>query len=182
MTDVSLTGALEIDVTVSCPAWIEAVPGVEEVCRAAARAACAANAGTLAVAAASAEASLVLADDEFVRALNRDYRNLDEATNVLAFANATVAGVAGGCGDDGAPGAPRILGDVVVAYETAVAEAAAEAKSLADHLCHLVVHGMLHLLGYDHQTAAEADRMERLEVQVLCGLGVASPYEDRAEQ
>ena len=52
----------------------------------------------------------------------------------------------------------------------------------ADHLCHLVVHGMLHLLGYDHQTASEADRMERLEVLVLCGLGVASPYEDRAEQ
>ena len=171
-----MASALQIDVTVSCPAWIEAVPGVEEVCRDAARAACAANGVGPVVPVAGAEASLVLADDEFVRALNRDYRNLDEATNVLAFASA------GDNGDDGVPDAPRILGDVVVAYETAATEAAAEAKSLADHLCHLVVHGMLHLLGYDHQTASEADRMERLEVLVLCGLGVASPYEDRAEQ
>ena len=174
-----MTGALEIEVTVSCPAWIEAVPGVEDVCRDAARAACAANGATLAASPAGAEASLVLADDQFVRALNRDYRNLDEATNVLAFANADAAG---GNGGDGAPGAPRVLGDVVVAYETAAAEATAEAKSLADHLCHLVVHGMLHLLGYDHQTAAEADCMERLEVHVLSRLGVASPYEDRAKQ
>lgn len=177
-----MTGELEIDVTISCSAWIDAVPGVEEVCRDAARAACTANAAAPAVAPgtfAAIEASLVLADDAFVRALNRDYRKLDEATNVLAFAN---TGDAGANGRDGALGAPRILGDVVVAYETAAAEAVAEAKSLADHLCHLVVHGMLHLLGYDHQTAAEADRMEQLEVQVLCGLGVASPYEDRAEQ
>ena len=180
---MSLIGALEIDVTISCPAWIEAVPGVEGACRDAARAAWAANAAVPPVAAAppvAAEASLVLADDAFVRALNRDYRKLDEATNVLAFANAAAAG--GDTGDDGALGAPRLLGDVVVAYETAAAEAVAEAKSLADHLCHLVVHGMLHLLGYDHRTAAEADRMESLEVQVLCGLGVASPYEDRAQQ
>ena len=177
-----MTGALEIDVTVSCAAWIEAVPGVEDVCRDAARAACAANGATAVAAPAGAEASLVLADDQFVRALNRDYRNLDEATNVLAFANADAAGGnAGGNGGDGAAGAPRILGDVVVAYETAAAEATAKAKSLADHLCHLVVHGMLHLLGYDHQTAAEADRMESLEVQVLSRLGVASPYEDPAE-
>ena len=176
---MGLTGALEIDVSISCPAWIDAVPGVEAVCRDAARAACAANATAPVVASVAfvaAEASLVLADDAFVRALNRDYRNLDESTNVLAFANA------GDDGRDGALGAPRMLGDVVVAYETAAAEAMAEAKSLADHLCHLVVHGMLHLLGYDHQTTAEADRMERLEIQVLCGLGVASPYEDRAEQ
>ena len=171
-----MTGALEIDVTISCPAWIEAVPEVEAMCRDAARAACEANAAAPPVA---AEASLVLADDAFVRALNRDYRKLDEATNVLAFTNTDAAGDAG---DNGALGAPSLLGDVVVAYETAAAEAEAEAKSLADHLCHLVVHGMLHLLGYDHRTAAEADRMESLEVQVLCGLGVASPYEDRAQQ
>jgi len=180
---MGMTGALEIDVTVSCPGWIEAVPGVEDVCRDAARAACAANGATPASTPAStpagAEASLVLADDRFMRALNRDYRNLDEATNVLAFANADAAGDDGG---DDAPGAPRILGDVVVAYETAAAEAAAEARSLADHLCHLVVHGMLHLLGHGHQTTAEADRMERLESQALFRLGVASPYEDRAER
>ncbi len=176
---MGMTGVLEIDVTVSCPAWIEAVPGVEDVCRDAARAACAVNGGTPASAPAGAEASLVLADDRLMRTLNRDYRNLDEATNVLAFANADAAG---GVGGDAAPGAPRVLGDVVVAYETAAAEAEAEAKSLADHLCHLVVHGMLHLLGHGHQTAAEADRMERLESQALSRLGVANPYEDRAEQ
>jgi len=171
-----LTSALEIDVTISCSAWIEAVPKVEAMCRDAARAACEANVLAPPVA---AEASLVLADDAFVRALNWDYRKLDEATNVLAFTNTNTTGDAE---ENGALGAPSLLGDVVVAYETAAAEAVAEAKSLADHLCHLVVHGMLHLLGYDHQTTAEADSMERLEVQVLCGLGVANPYEDRAEQ
>mgnify|MGYP001277394495 CR=1 FL=1 len=170
---MGMTGALEIDVTVSCPAWIEAVPGVEDVCRDAARAACAANGATPASTPAStpagAEASLVLADDRFMRALNRDYRNLDEATNVLAFANADAAGDDGG---DDAPGAPRILGDVVVAYETAAAEATRSRTVLADHLCHLVVHGILHLLGHDHETNADAERMEGLEIRALASLGV----------
>ena len=71
---------------------------------------------------------------------------------------------------------PLILGDVVIALETATAEARAEAKTAADHLSHLVVHGMLHLLGHDHKTDDEANIMERLEVDILDQLGVADPY------
>jgi probable rRNA maturation factor len=72
--------------------------------------------------------------------------------------------------------APLLLGDVVIAFETASGEARAEAKDLADHLSHLVVHGVLHLLGFDHQTDPEAVRMEELEIKVLDGLGIANPY------
>jgi probable rRNA maturation factor len=69
-----------------------------------------------------------------------------------------------------------LLGDIVVAYETVAAEAAVERKDFSDHLGHLVVHGMLHLLGYDHRTEAEADEMERLETRILATLGVPNPY------
>ena len=76
----------------------------------------------------------------------------------------------------GADGLPSALGDIVIALETTSAEAALESKSLADHLRHLVVHGTLHLLGYDHATAGEAAEMEALEVRVLAILGIADPY------
>ena len=71
---------------------------------------------------------------------------------------------------------PRLLGDVVLAHETLAREAAEQGKSLADHLSHLVVHGVLHLLCYDHGSEAEAARMERTETAVLAGLGIADPY------
>jgi probable rRNA maturation factor len=77
-------------------------------------------------------------------------------------------------------GAPLPLGDVVLAFGTVAEEAAAQGKALADHLAHLVVHGVLHLLGFDHQTAAAAGRMEGLETVVLAGLGVADPYRHTA--
>ena len=157
-----------IEVAVSCPAWRETLPEAEDLCRRAARAACAAGRrGPLRRG--PVEASLVLADDDALRTLNRDYRGRDKATNVLSFP-------ASETDSERAPGAPRMLGDVIVAFGTAAAEAAAQGKSLADHLSHLVVHGMLHLLGHGHQTEADAERMERLETRVLAGLGVADPY------
>jgi probable rRNA maturation factor len=113
-----------------------------------------------------AELVVAFADDARVRVLNRDYRGKDSATNVLSFPAA--AGPAG-------PG-PRPLGDVVLALETVAAEAAAEGKPLEHHVRHLVVHGFLHVLGYDHETDAEAERMERLETEVLAALGVPDPY------
>jgi probable rRNA maturation factor len=108
----------------------------------------------------------LLADDARVRSLNRDYRGRDVATNVLAFAGGSVG--------EGSGGGPTVLGDVVVAYETAAAEAAAADEHLADHLSLLVVHGMLHLLGFDHQTDEAAERMERLEATILTSLSGAA--------
>ena len=102
---------------------------------------------------------IVLADDRLQRRLNREFRGRDKSTNVLSF--------------DGAPGA---LGDVVLALETIAAEAEAQGKTLAAHLAHLVVHGVLHLMGYDHERPGQARRMERLEIEILAGLGIADPY------
>jgi probable rRNA maturation factor len=113
--------------------------------------------------------SLVLAGDAAVRALNRRWRGRDSATNVLSFAS----------GEAGGAGRTVLLGDVVLAFETVAREAAEQGKPLADHFAHLVAHGVLHLLGYDHVKAAEARRMEALERRVLAGLGVGDPYRAR---
>lgn len=111
----------------------------------------------------------MLADDAAVRALNAAYRGRDAATNVLAFAARE--------GDTPVvPEEPAGLGDVVLALETLLREAAAQGKPPADHLRHLCVHGLLHLLGYDHGDAREAAEMEGLEVRILAGLGVPDPY------
>jgi len=115
------------------------------------------------------ELTVLLADDETVRGLNRTWRGQDKATNVLSFPSAPAAG----------PG-PRHLGDIALAYETLAREADAEGKSLADHATHLIVHGILHLLGYDHDTEADAGTMERLEIEALARLGIADPYRDAA--
>lgn len=113
-----------------------------------------------------AELSLLLTDDRRIRIVNRDWRGFDKATNVLSFPAAPPERVA----------TSPVLGDIVVAYETVEREAAAEGKSLADHFSHLVIHGLLHLLGEDHETDAEAQRMEGLEVAALDRLGIADPY------
>jgi probable rRNA maturation factor len=119
------------------------------------------------------ELTVVLADDGEVRRLNRDYRGIDKPTNVLSF---------GGAGDRRRrmAGEPVILGDVILARETVAEEATAQGKSIAHHALHLVVHGVLHLLGHDHKSAREADAMEALEVDLLARLGVADPYAVRA--
>jgi probable rRNA maturation factor len=124
-----------------------------------------------------AEASLMLTDDAGLRALNRAHRGRDAATNVLSFP--LLALVVGEVPPPPPPAGPPLhLGDVAIAYETVRDEAAEQGKPLADHLSHLVVHGMLHLMGYDHGTAADATMMETLETEVLATLGVADPYAD----
>lgn len=116
---------------------------------------------------ASAEAAIALSSDERVQALNLTYRGKDKPTNVLSFP----------AGEDGLPpGLRRHLGDIVLAAETVAREAAAEGKPLRHHLQHLVVHGLLHLLGYDHESEPEAAAMEALEVEILRDLGVPDPY------
>lgn len=120
----------------------------------------------------SAELVLVLADDRLVRSLNRDYRGQDKPTNVLSFAGLDETA-------ETAADAPMLLGDVVLARETISREAGAQGKTVAEHLTHLVVHGVLHLLGYDHETAPKAARMESLERAIMADLGIADPYRDR---
>jgi probable rRNA maturation factor len=108
-----------------------------------------------------------LSGDRAVRGLNRDFRGHDKPTNVLSFP----------AGASPAPrGAPVLLGDVVIAYRTVMREAAAQGKSVRDHLLHLVVHGVLHLLGYDHVRSTAARRMETLETRILASFGIADPY------
>lgn len=158
------------------PAWRRLLPGAAALARRAARAA-------LAGAAArdgrgprrAAELSLVLADDRLVHHLNRQYRHIDKPTNVLSFPGG-IANPQSGRPAPGPMAAPEMLGDVVLAAETVAAESAAQGKAVADHFSHLVVHGVLHLLGYDHLGRAEAAAMESLEVEVLAGLGIADPY------
>ena len=105
-------------------------------------------------------------DDAAIRRLNAEFRGSDKATNVLSFPG----------GDDAAGGAPALLGDIAVALETTRREAGVEEKAFEDHLSHLIIHGMLHLLGHDHLSAEDAELMEGLERRILAGLGIADPY------
>jgi probable rRNA maturation factor len=146
--------------------WTRAFPGLEDLLRRAARTAWrAAGSGEAAV------LSILLADAAFVRARNRDYRGQDKPTNVLAFPMVY----------DGPPVRPRMLGDIVFALEVLEEEAAAQSKTPADHLSHLTVHGVLHLLGHDHETETQATAMEALETEILRGLGIADPYAAKGE-
>ncbi|PCJ60781.1 MAG: rRNA maturation RNase YbeY [Rhodospirillaceae bacterium] len=155
---------LEVDVAILDARWGHAVPDIETVIRRAALAALGANVPPVC----AGEISLALVNDGEIRRLNRDYRQQDRPTNVLSFPGEAVATKQGA--------SPAMLGDVVIAFETVSAEADAQGKSLTDHLCHLVVHGVLHLLGYDHVAPAAADEMEGLEREVLGRLGISDPY------
>ncbi|MBB4567503.1 rRNA maturation RNase YbeY [Rhizobium leucaenae] len=113
------------------------------------------------------ELSLVFTDDASIREINAEWREQDKATNVLSFpAFPLVPG--------GKPG--PMLGDIIIAKETVEREAAELEKSFDDHLTHLMVHGFLHLFGYDHMNNSEAERMEGLETRILAGLGLSDPY------
>jgi probable rRNA maturation factor len=113
------------------------------------------------------EISLLFADDARVQPLNLAWRDQDKPTNVLSFPS--VALTPGGT-------LPPVLGDIILAYETVEREAAEEAKPFEDHVGHLLLHGFLHLLGYDHQTDADADIMEGLETRILAKLAIPDPY------
>ena len=115
----------------------------------------------------AAELSVVLTDDAEQRDLNREWRGIDKPTNVLSFPQIEPFGPVSG-----------LIGDIILARETLVREAEEQSVSFDDHFTHLVVHGFLHLLGYDHLDDAEALVMEGLETQILATLGVADPYSD----
>ncbi len=129
----------------------------------------------LAHAPAQIDFSVRLTDDAVVQKLNLEARGVDRPTNVLAFQFLDARQLAGLVM---APGAT--LGDIALAGETIAREAADQRKSFADHATHLVVHGLLHLLGYDHQQESEAEAMEQIERDILATLGIADPYADPA--
>ena len=159
--------SVRVIVSVVAPGWGEALPGAQTIATKAARAALRERGPG--VGASQAELGVVLADDETLRGLNRDYRGQDKTTNVLAFAQ-------GGAPSHLPPGV-HPLGDVVIGLGVAAREAAEQNKPLADHLTHLVVHGVLHLCGDDHVAAPAAADMEARERRILAGLGVGDPYE-----
>src|ERR1051325_11476365 len=153
-----LSDAASVDVAVSCSAWRDVCPAAAAIAARAAEAALAETAGPRRFI-----IDVTLTDDAEQRYLNRTHRATDKPTNVLAFPQ---------CGSEPAPSdAPLLLGDVVLAFETVRREAAEQQKPFADHLSHLVVHGVLHLLGLDHEDAAEAAAMESREGKILGGVG-----------
>lgn len=143
-----------IDIEIEDEAWSRALDDAEALVRAAAEAALAGERGD--------NVTVLLTDDATVRELNARFRGKDSPTNVLSFP---------------APHNPEgFLGDVALAFGTCAREAAEQGKAVGDHLQHLVAHGVLHLVGYDHQSDAEAQAMEALEREILAGLGVPDPY------
>jgi probable rRNA maturation factor len=110
---------------------------------------------------------ILVEDDAGIRALNRQWRGIDAPTNVLSFPAAAIPS-----------GAPKHLGDIAVSYETVVRESRAQSRPYAHHVAHLAVHGLLHLLGYDHQDEGAADAMEDFERKILARLGIPDPYID----
>jgi probable rRNA maturation factor len=163
---------LSIAISVEDPSWSKLAPDAARLLRRAAR-------GALAEAKADGwkgsrvghEISFVLTDDKRMRALNRTYRGKDKPTNVLSFAALDA--------DRPKAGMPWLLGDVILAAGVITREAKAQRKKLDHHLSHLAVHGVLHLLGYDHEADKEAEAMEALEIAALAGMGIANPYELR---
>jgi probable rRNA maturation factor len=166
MTDTD-GGDIVVIVDVLTPVWRVVDLDLDEIVVTAARAA---MAGADVPFAAGVEFGVRLTDDAEIRTLNRNWRDRDAATNVLSFALGDTPG------DPVTENGTAMLGDVVVAYETCAAEALDQSKPLTNHLSHLVVHGTLHLLGFDHETDDDAETMEALERAVLARIGVPDPY------
>jgi probable rRNA maturation factor len=154
----------QVDVSAESALW-EAYPDSAEVAE---RAVFAAIDTAELICRPDAELSVLLSDDAHIRVLNRDWRGKDKATNVLSFPAAEDADV-----EDA-----QLLGDVVLAFETVAREAEEEGKAFRDHLAHLVVHGTLHLFGFEHETDDEAEDMEDAERVALARLGISDPYSE----
>ena len=145
--------------------WQDAPDAEAVIQRAIATAAAAADADV-----GDAELAIMLTDDSGIRTLNSNWRGIDKPTNVLSFPALQPEGPQ-------KPGdAPRMLGDIAIAYQTMRREADDEGKPFDHHLSHLAVHGFLHLIGYDHETDDDAEAMERLETEILAQLGIPDPY------
>jgi probable rRNA maturation factor len=165
MTTFSLP-ATEVLVVADC--WHTEPDAEAVIARAIEAAAAMVDAGT-----GDAELAVMLTDNAGIRTLNLNWRGIDKPTNVLSFPALQPPG--GREPDD----APRMLGDIAIAYETTRHEADEEQKPFDHHLSHLAVHGFLHLVGYDHEKDGEAEVMESLERDILASLGIPDPYADQ---
>ena len=152
--------AVAIDIIIEDDGWMRDLPDVNALaarCHAAAIRYAPETSGA---------AALLLTDADTIQSLNARFRGKDAPTNVLSFP----------AGDDHPPGDDRFLGDIAIALQTCRREAQSEEKALAHHLSHLIVHGLLHLVGYDHHDEDEALGMEHLETKILADIGVPNPY------
>ena len=150
-----------IDIIVDAPDW-KRIADLENLATRAVRASCSASGAKLAR---GGEVAITFCDDAAIRTLNAEWRKRDAATNVLSFPT------------PGRPEEKLLLGDVVIAYETVAREALEQGKKFEDHTSHMIIHGFLHLIGYDHETPEEADVMEALERRIAMALGASDPYE-----
>jgi probable rRNA maturation factor len=163
-----------VSVTIGAARWRAVLDDAPGLCRQAVRAAV--DRATCVPWLVSAEVGVLLGDDRTIRRLNARHRQHDRATNVLAFPLLDLDhGRPASGSEQGLPG-PILLGDIALALEMVCREAEEAGKPLGHHLCHLVVHGTLHLLGFDHQDDAGARMMEDLERSVLADLGIPDPY------
>ncbi len=152
---------IDIDIAVRYGSWVVALPNIETLTKNAVIQIIMGLNGPK-----SGELSIALVNDAEIQALNRDYRGIDRPTNVLSFPN-----------DGPAP----LLGDIVLAFETMQREAADKSVPLENHVTHLIIHGFLHLQGYDHETDEQAAEMEALEIAALAALNIDNPYEIQDE-
>ncbi len=175
MTSGKHPQTLVIDVAIAAE-WKRALKTPAALCRKAATAAFEAVAARRKPRARTVELAVVLTSDTAIKRLNGLYRGKNKATDVLSFPAwlASEPSVAGDARE-------AMLGDIIIARATSARDAKGENKPLSEHLVHLVVHGVLHLLGYDHERDVDARAMERLEISILKKLGIANPYLARAK-
>ena len=146
---------IELDLRIAADAWVAAIPNLETVCKRAIEAGAAQEK-------VEGEVSLLLTDDDEIQTLNRDWRGKDKPTDVLSFPTSEMD--------------RPFLGDIAVSFGVTRADAKTKEIALDQHLSHLLIHGLLHLLGHDHKDDTEAHEMERLEIAALASLGWPDPY------
>lgn len=162
---------IDIDVSVSEPEWNESFLELEDLAKQAVQIAIDMAVLPEPVRGRDLEISVVLANDDLLQVLNREYRQMDKPTNVLSFATLD-------SDDPPPPDGPFPLGDIILSYQTIDREAMEQGKFFRDHFVHMVVHGTLHLVGYDHMTEDEATIMETLEIRILEKMHIQNPYMD----
>lgn len=156
---------LDLTVALEDERWLKAIPELEQFCVQVVEQVLA---DVENVPAAPLEVACAFVSDSTIQTLNAQYRGKDAPTNVLSFASE----------DELLPGIPAVLGDVVLSFDTIVREALEQGKPLRDHTAHMMMHGLLHLLGFDHESDEDAEEMEAREVALLAELGIPNPYQD----